>query len=135
MGRPYDAAVAQEWYGRALALALTDPQAAGEPLREALEVYARFDAVPAAARLRQAMRDLGLEPQESRPPRGYGDELSPRERQVAELLSRGATNQQIAGTLFLSPRTVEAHVARVLKKLGTVRKNIHTVFQPDDPTS
>jgi len=43
---------------------------------------------------------------------------------VAGLLAGGATNQDIAQTLFLSPRTVEKHVARVLAKLGTSRKGV-----------
>ena len=60
--------------------------------------------------------------------RGYGSELSPRELEVAELLSGGATNQDIAETLFLSPRTDEKHVARVLTKLGASRKDVHTAL-------
>ncbi|WP_442906924.1 helix-turn-helix domain-containing protein [Kitasatospora sp. NBC_01246] len=52
---------------------------------------------------------------------GYGGALSPRERQVAGLLAEGASNNDIAAALFLSPRTVEHHVASVLKKLGTTR--------------
>ncbi|NEB13166.1 helix-turn-helix transcriptional regulator, partial [Streptomyces coelicoflavus] len=50
--------------------------------------------------------------------RGYGDALSPREREVARLVSLGHTNREIADVLFLSPRTIEQHVAKVLRKLG-----------------
>ncbi|WP_426404715.1 response regulator transcription factor [Streptomyces sp. R-07] len=66
----------------------------------------------------------------ARPPRGYGTELSPREQQVAELLARSSTDHDIAQTLFLSPRTVERHVANVLKKLGTDRKEMSTTNSP-----
>jgi predicted ATPase/DNA-binding SARP family transcriptional activator/DNA-binding CsgD family transcriptional regulator len=44
--------------------------------------------------------------------------LTRREREVAELVGEGLTNRQIARELVLSERTVEKHVANILKKLG-----------------
>ncbi len=44
--------------------------------------------------------------------------LSPREREVFHLLADGLQNSQIAKKLFISPRTVETHRARVVRKLG-----------------
>jgi DNA-binding NarL/FixJ family response regulator len=44
--------------------------------------------------------------------------LTRREREVAELIGRDLTNRQIAKELVLSERTVEKHVANILKKLG-----------------
>ncbi|WP_067713409.1 helix-turn-helix transcriptional regulator [Nocardia yamanashiensis] len=44
--------------------------------------------------------------------------LTEREREVAELAARGFSNKDIAGRLFLSPRTVEDHLGRILRKLG-----------------
>ena len=43
--------------------------------------------------------------------------LSPRQRQVAELVAGGLSDPEIAGTLFITPRTVRAHVAGVLRHL------------------
>ncbi len=46
------------------------------------------------------------------------DPLTPTEREVAELAAAGRTNQQVADTLAISRRTVEAHLQRVYRKLG-----------------
>jgi DNA-binding NarL/FixJ family response regulator len=46
------------------------------------------------------------------------DELTGREREVLALVAEGRSNQGIAQTLVLSPKTVEAHVGRILSKLG-----------------
>jgi DNA-binding NarL/FixJ family response regulator len=45
-------------------------------------------------------------------------ELSDREREILELMAQGRTNGGIADQLFLSERTVESHVRRLLHKLG-----------------
>jgi DNA-binding NarL/FixJ family response regulator len=44
-------------------------------------------------------------------------ELSPREREVLDLVATGLTNGQIAARLFLSQKTVRNHVSAVLQKL------------------
>ncbi len=44
--------------------------------------------------------------------------LSSREREVLTLLARGHTNQEIAGLLFLSVKTIETYRARIAEKLG-----------------
>ncbi len=46
-----------------------------------------------------------------------GDPLTPREREIAELVSAGITNRAIATQLVLSERTVEGHVRSILAKL------------------
>lgn len=43
--------------------------------------------------------------------------LTPREREVAELVARGLTNREIAARLYLSERTAENHVQHILTKL------------------
>jgi DNA-binding NarL/FixJ family response regulator len=44
--------------------------------------------------------------------------LSPRERQVLSLLSRGWDNPRIAQELFISQHTVRTHIQNILEKLG-----------------
>jgi non-specific serine/threonine protein kinase len=46
------------------------------------------------------------------------DVLTPRERQIAELIRDGLSNKEIAETLVISRRTAEAHVEHILAKLG-----------------
>jgi DNA-binding NarL/FixJ family response regulator len=50
--------------------------------------------------------------------RGPLDELTGREREVLALIAEGRSNQGIAEILVLSPKTVEAHVGRIMAKLG-----------------
>ena len=52
------------------------------------------------------------------PPRPPVPALSPRERQVLELLAHGHTNREVADRLSLSVKTVETHRARLSDKLG-----------------
>ncbi|MDT5017778.1 MAG: hypothetical protein QOD39_3938, partial [Mycobacterium sp.] len=44
--------------------------------------------------------------------------LTPSERRVAELAASGMTNRDVASALFISPKTVEANLARIYRKLG-----------------
>jgi DNA-binding CsgD family transcriptional regulator len=46
-------------------------------------------------------------------------ELSPREQEIARLVSQGMSNQTIARTLYISAKTVEAHLTRIYRKLNT----------------
>ena len=55
-------------------------------------------------------------------PRGRNPDLTPREREVLELVARGGTNAQIADELVLSTDTVRNHVSSILSKLGVHSK-------------
>ena len=45
-------------------------------------------------------------------------DLTPTERQVAGLVAQGQTNREVAGTLFMSVKTVETNLTRIYRKLG-----------------
>ena len=67
----------------------------------------------------RARRELQAAGQKTRKqPTAAGDDLSPQERQIAELAGQGLTNQEIAGQLFISAHTVEWHLRKVFTKLG-----------------
>lgn len=46
------------------------------------------------------------------------DDLSPRQREVVQLITQGLSNKQIAEALFISERTADTHVEHILRKLG-----------------
>ncbi len=115
---PYEAARAREERARCL-LAQGDEEGI-DVLRDALDAFEGLQAGWDATRIRATLRAKGIpSPPAARGGRkAYGDELSPREAEVARLAGTGRKNREIAETLFISPRTVEAHVASAIRKLG-----------------
>ncbi|MFE0920066.1 AAA family ATPase [Streptomyces nigra] len=88
--------------------------AARAALGLAAETFERLGATPWLHRARAELRAAGL-------PGGSaatGAALTPQERQIAELAASGLSNKQIGARLYLSPRTVGAHLYRVFPKLG-----------------
>jgi DNA-binding NarL/FixJ family response regulator len=49
-------------------------------------------------------------------------DLTRREYEVLQLMTRGATNREIATTIFLSEETVKSHVKRILQKFGVANR-------------
>ena len=92
----------------------------GALLESALQAYGSLGARRDIERTTRAMRAHGVPvPYPWRGGRvSNGSGLSKREEQVARLAAAGRTNKEIAAELFLSPRTVETHIAHALTKLG-----------------
>jgi DNA-binding NarL/FixJ family response regulator len=97
-----------------------------EQLVAAVRMVARGDAILAPALVSRLIERFVSEP----PLRGgvpeVLSELSAREREVFGYLAQGASNAEIASTLFLGEATVKTHVARILAKL-TLRDRVQAV--------
>ncbi|MFI2369353.1 LuxR C-terminal-related transcriptional regulator [Streptomyces sp. NPDC018833] len=116
--RPYSAVLATEGAARCLLDGGRATETAVTELTTCVQQLTELGAVWDAARIRAMLR--AHQPADGQRPRGrpaYGDQLSPREQEVADLAATGLTNREIAATLHLSPRTVEQHVARARRKL------------------
>jgi DNA-binding CsgD family transcriptional regulator len=85
--------------------------AAKESLESAVAIFDTLGAELWAARARTELSRVGLRP-------AAPDELSETEQRVAELAASGLTNREVAAQLFMSPKTVEANLARAYRKLG-----------------
>jgi DNA-binding CsgD family transcriptional regulator len=91
-----------------------------EAMREALVVFDKLGAEPAARLARRRLRDAGVHHLPRRPrasTREHPAGLTERQAEVLALLAEGLTNAQIAARLVVSVRTVDHHVAAVLQKL------------------
>ncbi|WP_091560338.1 AAA family ATPase [Micromonospora pattaloongensis] len=89
------------------------------PAREALEAAAaEFDALGAAAFAARARAELARIGGRAPAPL----QLTETERRVARLAALGRTSRAIADELFVSPKTVEANLSRVYRKLGIARR-------------
>ncbi|HEY2917103.1 MAG TPA: AAA family ATPase [Candidatus Limnocylindrales bacterium] len=83
------------------------------PLRGEIEAVARRARVDLDRQRQAANRP-------HKPDAAFG--LSARELEVLDLLVAGLTNREIAGRLFVSPKTVSTHVEHILAKLGVSRR-------------
>jgi ATP/maltotriose-dependent transcriptional regulator MalT len=95
------------------------PTAARQPLRHSLSIFSSLGARPWAARAMTELAATGARDgacsDMSTPAL---DLLSPQELQVAQTVGRGLNNVDAAAALFISRKTVEAHLTRVYRKLG-----------------
>ena len=90
---------------------------AREQLASALAIFEQFAADSWADRAHQELRAAGVFTR-ARHGRSSAEELTPQELRVALTVAEGATVRQAATQLFLSPKTIEAHLGRAYQKLG-----------------
>jgi DNA-binding CsgD family transcriptional regulator len=89
---------------------------AREQLRAAHEMLSGMGAEAFAARAARELRATGEHPRgrTAQP----ADALTAQELQIARLVATGSTSREVGTQLFLSPRTIEAHLRSVFRKLG-----------------
>jgi DNA-binding NarL/FixJ family response regulator len=101
-----------------------------EEIAAAVRIVASGDALLAPAVTRAVIEEFArLEAAEApaAPPPPAVDELTPREREVLDLLARGLSNPEICAELVISEATAKTHVARILQKLD-LRDRIQAVI-------
>jgi DNA-binding CsgD family transcriptional regulator len=86
-------------------------QAAAETFAEALREFERMGASLWATRAREEIDRTDVDP-------ARRSVLRPTEQRVAELVSSGMTNRDVAAELFISQKTVEANLTQIYRKLG-----------------
>jgi DNA-binding CsgD family transcriptional regulator len=89
---------------------------AREELRAALTVFEQLDAEPWSERARRELRASGGTARRREP--STMDELTPQELQIARMIATGASQKEVAATLYLSTKTIEYHLGKVYRKLG-----------------
>jgi DNA-binding NarL/FixJ family response regulator len=111
---PFERARTELCYGERLRRARRRAEARDQ-LHAALETFQRLGAEPWADRARNELRATG---ETVRRDPSASDELTLQELQVALKVAEGATNREAAAAMFLSPKTIEAHLSRIYSKLG-----------------
>ena len=99
-----------------------------EEIAAAVKVVAGGDALLAPAVTRSVVEEFARRAPVAAPPEPPAlAELTPREREVLDLLTRGCSNPEICGRLVISEATAKTHVARILQKLG-LRDRVQAVI-------
>ena len=129
IAKPYELHMSGDWRGAAKAwneigcpyeeaVALSDGDEQAK--REALEIFERLGAGPAAERLRHTLRATGARgiPRGPRPStKDNPSGLTNRQLEVLTLMADGLANAEIGDRLFISAKTVDHHVSAILSKL------------------
>jgi DNA-binding CsgD family transcriptional regulator len=92
-----------------------------DELLEVLGDYSRLGASADGLHVAAALRELGVDaraPGRRRGRIGYGEQLSPREREVVDLVAAGHTDAEIAAALYKTLNTVRSQVKTAKRKLG-----------------
>ncbi len=98
--------------------------APADRLVTAIRAAASGDAVLSRSVAHRVAAELAARP--SPRPLALTDDLTPREREVLDLMAQGCSNAEIAAALHVVEGTVKTHVARILMKLG-VRDRLQAV--------
>ena len=110
---PFDLARVRLVYGEWLRRERSTTDARAQ-LSTAMNTFRQLGATPWQVRAANELRAAGLATLAADP----GSPLSPLDRQIADLAAAGLTNKQIGERLYLSHRTVAAHLYQIFPRLG-----------------
>jgi ATP/maltotriose-dependent transcriptional regulator MalT len=113
--RPFDRARTELAFGEFVRRARR-PREAREHLRAALDGFEALGAELWAERARVELRASGQTAR--RRVADTRDQLTEQELQIAHFVAQGLSNREVAAQLFLSPRTIAAHLRNIFRKLG-----------------
>jgi DNA-binding NarL/FixJ family response regulator len=98
-----------------------------EELIDAVHTIASGESLLSPSVTRRVIDHMAGQPTQE-PGLAHGlDELTPREREVLELIARGLSNCEISAALTIEETTVKTHVKRILRKLG-LRDRVQAVI-------
>jgi len=97
-----------------------------EEIAAAVRIVASGEALLAPAVTRAVVEEFARQRPAAPPPRAV-EELTPREREVLDLVVRGLSNPEICERLVITEATAKTHVARILQKLG-LRDRVQVVI-------
>jgi DNA-binding NarL/FixJ family response regulator len=98
-----------------------------EELIAAIHTVAAGDSLLSPSVTRTVIQRMAQQPAPDASSQARLDELTPREREVLELIARGLSNGQIAAALVVEESTVKTHVKHILRKLR-LRDRVHAVI-------
>src|SRR6202012_4305065 len=113
-GMPFELARTQLAYGQRLRRSGRRIDARAQ-IRDALVVFQRLRAPHWITRAERELAGTGERLR--RTGAVARDQLTPQELQIARLIAAGASNREVAASLFLSPKTIETHLTRIYRKL------------------
>ena len=111
---PFERARTEHAYGERLRRA-GQRKRAREMLHRAVVAFDELGATAFASRTRAELAASGARLRSTAEAR---ESLTPREMQVALAVAEGASNEEVAAALYVTPKTVEYHLTRVYRKLG-----------------
>ncbi len=132
--RPSAASHERAWAMHELAATLAqrgrsgDSRRAGTLWQEALRESFRLRLKPLEQRIRESMETAAMPSGKREPWTDDSGGLSLREIEVVRLVAKGLTNKEIGDKLFITTKTVEAHMRNILEKTGMANRTEMTAY-------
>jgi two-component system, NarL family, response regulator DegU len=98
-------------------------QSGSEELEEAIETVMQGNDYFSPDLMKNIILKMGASKKEEQKAEKININLTEREQEILQLICSGISIKEIADKLFISPRTVEGHKARIMEKMGATNAN------------